>query len=141
MNVYWRYVRRGQNLILANEEGQEERIGGFRETRRSIDAYATTFGYEPDRSQKGFPSVEDAKAFVESFRPWELYAVHEVTVEPEVRPAAEPTASISTEIPETLDDPSVAESKPDPPASIPEPDSKDSDLPPNHRWWEFWRRN
>ncbi len=32
MNVYWRYVRRGQNLILANEESQEERIGGFRET-------------------------------------------------------------------------------------------------------------
>ena len=93
MNVYWRYVRRGQNLILANEEGQEERIGGFRETRRGIDAYATTFGYEPGRSQKGFPSVEDAKAFVESFRPWELYAAHEVTVEPEVRPAAEPTAA------------------------------------------------
>ena len=73
MNVYWRYVRRGQNLILANEEGQEERIGGFRELRRGIDAYATTFGYDPGRSQKGFPSAEDAKAFVESFRPWELY--------------------------------------------------------------------
>ena len=84
MDVYWRYVRRGQNLMLSTENGQE-RIGGFRETRRGIDAYATTFGYDPGRSQKDFPSVEDAKVFVESFRPWELYGAHEVMVEPEVR--------------------------------------------------------
>ena len=84
MDVYWQYVRRGQNLMLSTENGQE-RIGGFRETKRGIDAYATTFGYEPGRSEKGFSSVEDAKAFVESFRPWELYGTHEVMVEPEVR--------------------------------------------------------
>jgi len=84
VDVYWRYVRRGQNLMLSTENGQE-RIGGFRETKRGIDAYATTFGYEPGRSEKGFSSVEDAKAFVESFRPWELYGAHEVMVEPEVR--------------------------------------------------------
>ena len=84
MDVYWQYVRRGQNLMLLTENGQE-RIGGFRETKRGIDAYATTFGYEPGRSEKGFSSVEDAKAFVESFRPWELYGAHEVMVEPEVR--------------------------------------------------------
>ena len=84
MDVYWQYVRRGQNLMLSTENGQE-RIGGFRETKRGIDAYATTFGYEPGRSEKGFSSVEDAKAFVESFRPWELYGAHEVMVEPEVR--------------------------------------------------------
>ena len=84
MDVYWQYVRRGQNLMLSTENGQE-RIGGFRETKRGIDAYATTCGYEPGRSEKGFSSVEDAKAFVESFRPWELYGAHEVMVEPEVR--------------------------------------------------------
>ena len=84
MDVYWQYVRKGQNLMLSTENGQE-RIGGFRETKRGIDAYATTFGYEPGRSEKGFSSVEDAKAFVESFRPWELYGAHEVMVEPEVR--------------------------------------------------------
>jgi|TARA_B100000809_G_C14871963_1_gene435884 hypothetical protein len=84
VDVYWQYVRRGQNLMLSTENGQE-RIGGFRETKRGIDAYATTFGYEPGRSEKGFSSVEDAKAFVESFRPWELYGAHEVMVEPEVR--------------------------------------------------------
>ena len=84
MDVYWQYVRRGQNLMLSTENGQE-RIGGFRETKRGIDSYATTFGYEPGRSEKGFSSVEDAKAFVESFRPWELYGAHEVMAEPEVR--------------------------------------------------------
>jgi hypothetical protein len=84
VDVYWQYVRRGQNLMLSTKNGQE-RIGGFRETKRGIDAYATTFGYEPGRSEKGFSSVEDAKAFVESFRPWELYGAHEVMVEPEVR--------------------------------------------------------
>ena len=84
MDVYWQYVRRGQNLMLSTENGQE-RIGGFRETKRGIDAYATTFRYEPGRSEKGFSSVEDAKAFVEPFRPWELYGAHEVMVEPEVR--------------------------------------------------------
>jgi len=84
VDVYWQYVRRGQNLMLSTKNGQE-RIGGFRETKRGIDAYATTFGYEPGRSEKGFSSVEDAKAFVESFRPWELYGAHDVMVEPEVR--------------------------------------------------------
>jgi len=88
VDVYWQHVRRGQNLMLSTENGQE-RIGGFRETSRGIDAYATTFGYDPGRSQKGFESVEDAKAFVESFRPWELYGAHDVIVEPEVRGEAE----------------------------------------------------
>jgi hypothetical protein len=41
------------------------------------------------RSRKGFPSIEEAKDFVESFRPWELYGTHGVTVDPEVRPALE----------------------------------------------------
>ena len=88
MRVYWREVKWGQSLILSNEDdGQEEELGGFRETKRGIDALAKTFGYDPDRSRKGFPTIEDAKAFVESFRPWELYNVQGVTVDPEVRPA------------------------------------------------------
>ena len=91
LQLYWRYVRREQNLMISNEQGQEERVGGFRETRKGIDAYAATFGYEPDRSKKGFPSIEDAKAFVESFKPWELYGVHGATVESEVREEVQPT--------------------------------------------------
>ena len=91
MTVFWKETNRGQNLIFCDESnGTEERIGGFRETKKGIDAYAATFGYDPGRSQKGFESVEEAKAFVEFFRPWELYGAQDVTIEPEVRAALEP---------------------------------------------------
>jgi hypothetical protein len=85
--VYWRRVKFGQTLILHNDDGQEEELGGFRETKRGIDALAKTFGYDPERAWKGFLTIEEAKAFVESFRPWELYDIQGVTVDPEVRPA------------------------------------------------------
>ena len=86
MSVYWRNVRRGQNLVIDDDEGHEEIIGGYRESRRGIDAYAKTLGYDPDRSKKGFETLEDAKAFVESFSPWELFGAQGVTVDPEVKP-------------------------------------------------------
>ena len=91
MEVYWRHRRRGQNLVLDKEDdGHEEEIGGFRETKRGIDAYAKTFSYDPGRSEKGFPTIEDAKAFVESFKPWELFEnTQGLTVDPVVRPAVE----------------------------------------------------
>ena len=88
MTVYWGDVKRGQNLVLSDEEGHEQVIGGFRDTKRGIDAYAQTFGYDPGRSQKGFATIEDAKDFVESFRPWELHGATGVTVEREARPAS-----------------------------------------------------
>jgi len=51
MKVYWRRVKFGQTLILSNEDdGQEEDLGGFRETKRGIDALAKTFSYDPDRA-------------------------------------------------------------------------------------------
>jgi len=90
MRVYWKDVRRGQNLILSEQEGHEEVIGGFRENRSGIDAYAQTFGYDPGRSQKGFATIQDAMDFVESFRPWELHGAQDVTVEHEARPDPEP---------------------------------------------------
>ena len=83
MSVYWKDVNRGQNLILSEQEGQEEIIGGYRDTKRGIDAYAQTFSYDPGRSQKGFATVEDAKDYVEAFRPWELHGVYDVTVDRE----------------------------------------------------------
>ena len=86
MSVYWRNVRRGQNLVIGDQEGNEEIIGGYRESKRGIDAYAKTFGYDPDRSKKGFETLEDAKAFVEAFRPWELFGAQGVTVDSEVKP-------------------------------------------------------
>ena len=34
---------------------------------------AKTFGYDPGRAQKGFASMEEAKAFVEGFEPWDIF--------------------------------------------------------------------
>ena len=74
MIVYWREVRRGQRLVLGDgDAGHEEQVGGVRETKRGFDAFAKTFGYEPGRAAKGMATMEEAKQFVESFRPWELY--------------------------------------------------------------------
>ncbi len=95
MKVFWRWVKFGQTLILSNDDGQEEELGGFRETKRGIDALVKTFSYDPERARKGFPTIEEAKAFVESFRPWELYNVQGLTVDPEVRPALD-SASAGT---------------------------------------------
>jgi len=50
---------------------------------RLAHAYAQTFSYDPGRSQKGFDTVEDAKEFVEAFRPWEIHGVFDVTVDRE----------------------------------------------------------
>ena len=92
MRVYWRKVKRGENLILSDEnDGHEEELGGFRDTKRGIDALAKTFSYDPSRSRKGFPSIEEAKDFVESFRPWELFGTQGLTVDPGVRPALDST--------------------------------------------------
>ena len=122
MRVYWKDMRRGQNLILSEQEGQEQVIGGYRETSRGIDAYAQTFGYDPGRSQKGFTTVEDAKEFVESFSPWELHGVQDVTVEGEAEPDSAPRSNAG----------------PDPPAINAETAVLDRQSP--KRWWEFWRR-
>jgi hypothetical protein len=122
VRVYWRKVGRGQNLILSDEDGHEQEIGGFRETKRGIDALAKTFEYDPSRSRKGFPTIEEAKTFVESFRPWELYGAQDVTVESEVRPALD-SASADTTV------------APDQPAKSMAPE-----LQPTKRWWEFWKK-
>ena len=73
MKVFWREHRAGQKLFLDTGNGEEVEIGAFRRTPRGYDALAKTLGYEPGRAQKGFPTEEDAKAFVESFQPWDIY--------------------------------------------------------------------
>ena len=46
-----------------------------------------TFGYDPDRARRDIASLDEAKAFVESFRPWELFTRdQELSVEPHVKP-------------------------------------------------------
>jgi len=87
MEIYWRRLRKGQRLILAHDgSDNEEEVGGVRETKNGFDAFAKTFGYDPGRAHKGFPTMGDAKEFVESFRPWELYGGSgDLAVDPEVR--------------------------------------------------------
>ncbi len=91
MIVYWREVRRGQRLVIVEEDGgEEEEVGGVRATKRGFDAFAKTFGYEPGRAQKGIATLEEAKEFVEAFRPWELYDGGQgLLVDPVVRPPAQ----------------------------------------------------
>jgi hypothetical protein len=72
--------------MLVDDE-REQRIGGVRETPRGFDALAITFGYEPERARRDIASMDEAKAFVESFKPWELYVQDSnITVETDVRP-------------------------------------------------------
>ena len=91
MKVYWREVRKGQRLVLASEDGShEEEIGGVRSTKRGFDAFAKTFGYDPGRAQKGIETMDEAKEFVETFRPWELYEEGQgLSVEADVKPQAD----------------------------------------------------
>ena len=72
MNVFWREHKAGQRLILVFN-GEEIEVGAFRSTPRGYDALAKTMGYDPGRAQKGFSTMDDAKAFVEAFRPWDIY--------------------------------------------------------------------
>ncbi|MFL2756916.1 MAG: hypothetical protein ACJ0BE_06685 [Dehalococcoidia bacterium] len=89
MEIYWEFTRKGQKLNLQNGE-KLEIIGGVRETKSGYDAFAKTFSMTPERAQKGFPSMDIAKEFVESFRPWELYTGPiDITVDSEVRDAIE----------------------------------------------------
>ena len=88
MAVYWQIAKQGQRLMMADST-REERIGGVRVTPRGFDALAITFGYEPERARRGMVSMEEAKVFVESFKPWELFTKEQgIIVEAEVRPQA-----------------------------------------------------
>jgi hypothetical protein len=88
MAVYWQIAKQGQRLMMADST-REERIGGVRVTPRGFDALAITFGYEPERARRDMVSMEEAKIFVESFKPWELFTQEAgITVEAEVRPQA-----------------------------------------------------
>ena len=87
LELYWQHTKKGQRLVLIGGDGQEQEVGGVRETRRGFDAFAKTFGYEPGRAEKGIASMDEAKTFVESFSPWELFVDPEaLAVETEVRP-------------------------------------------------------
>ena len=72
MELFWVNWSKGIKLILSDGENREE-IGGVRKTKNGFDAFATTLGYDPGRAVKGIPELQDAKIFVESFEPWDLF--------------------------------------------------------------------
>jgi len=85
MEIYWEKTRKGQKLILCWEE-KEEMIGAIRETKTGFDAFAKTFTMTPERATKGIGSLNEAREFVEYFRPWELFTGPvEMSVETDVR--------------------------------------------------------
>ena len=144
MSVYWKDVNRGQNLVLSEQEGQEEIIGGYRDTKRGIDAYAQTFGYDPDRSRKGFATIEDAKDYVEAFKPWELHDVYDVTIDREGNPAPDSVSTAAT----VTSGPSAASEEPVSNSASTATHSPSGQLAqavvteesPRKSWWEFWKK-
>ena len=89
MKLYWQEVRRGQRLVMGDGD-QEQEVGGVRLNKDVYDAFAKTFGYDPGRAVKGIPTLEQAKEFVESFTPWDLFeGTQGLTVEEEVQPFKE----------------------------------------------------
>ena len=91
MEIYWEHTKQGQKLIL-NFEDKHEMIGGIRKTKSGFDAFAKTFTMTPERARKGLTTIDEAKGFVESFRPWELFlGPTEIYVEKETRPSGQST--------------------------------------------------
>jgi len=89
MELYWQKSRRGLDLIVRTDAGEDVKVGGIRETRRGIEAMAFTTGYDPGRSGKDLPSVEEARRFVEAFEPWRDFFAEPLQVSPDVRPMPE----------------------------------------------------
>ena len=89
MHVFWGESKSGEQLMLQLDNGDLTRVGFILRSPRSIDAVAQTHGYAPERSKNGFPTIEEARRFVESFSPWEEFGgVAGLRVEPGVRPRA-----------------------------------------------------
>ena len=130
MQLYWQGNESRQRLILHPEDGEDVEVGAVRRTPRGYDALAKTMGYDPGRSQRGFATIEEAKTFVESFRPWEIFydGEQELQVDPEVRPPSGSTAN-----------PSPGRPTDSSPASGGPTDSGAQGQRPQERWWEFWK--
>ena len=87
MRLFWRESRPGRQLVLEHAEGQETQVGSILRNKTRFDAMAKTTGYAPERSGSDFATMEEAAAFVESFRPWtEFGGADDLPVEPTVQP-------------------------------------------------------
>lgn len=90
MELYWREVKRGLDLVVLTEENDEFVVGGVRDRKRGIQAMANTRGYDPGRASDGFESLEEAKDFVQNFRPWRDFFSEPLEIQEGVRPLKTP---------------------------------------------------
>ena len=129
MELYWQEHKLGLQLILSTGD-RDEVMGRIRRRKDGYDVNARAFGYNPERAAMGVPSLDEAKAFVESFRPWdEFIGPSDLAVEPDVRPL--PDAPVSAPEPPAAAEPTPADPPPAPPDPTPAP---------KQPWWQFWRR-
>ena len=125
MKVYWQERKAGQRLLLAADGEEEIEVGAVRKTPRGFDALAKTNTYDPGRAQKGFGTIDEAKEFVESFHPWDIFGGdYDLEVEPEVRPAPSEDAAPAQEQPtapqaSAEDSPVQVEEAPHEPEAVP----------------------
>ena len=155
MRLFWKERKSGQQLVLCADDGTETEVGAVRGTPRGYDALAMTNTYDPGRAQKGLGTMEEAKAFVEEFHPWDLFGGDlEMEVELEVQhlqadpsaatapapvqpPAGEGAAPTGEAEPIRSASPveatAAAEAEPIPSSSPAEPE-------PRKQGWQFWRR-
>ena len=153
MKLYWQERRMGQRLILALDDESEVEVGAVRKTPRGFDALAKTNTYDPGRAQKGFATIEEAKFFVESFHPWDLFGGDlDLEVEPEVHPLPTGAAGqASDESSQAGASAGAAQSEEGPaqPAASGAPSlqtdvvpdqSAEGDAKPEKRGWQFWKK-
>ena len=150
MEVYWRERKAGQRLVLHAEDGEESEVGGVRQTSRGFDAFAKTLGYAPGQAMRDFTTIEEAKAFVESFQPWEIHdGATGLSVDSVVRPQpSEGEAQSDTPSPQAQADApgeGTTDSGEVEPGQAPEepPDAAWAPADPSgaKHWWQFWRRS
>ena len=132
MELCWQEHKLGLQLILSTDNGDEV-VGRIRSRPTGHDANARAYGYNPERAAAGLPSLDEAKSFVESFRPWEeLTGPLDLSIEEAVRQLA------SGHPPEAQNADTGTGAK-----ETPELGQKTSLEPSTNarRWWQFWKAN
>ncbi len=89
MELYWKEAKRGLDLVVLTDDGEEFTVGGVRDRKRGIQAIAKTSGYDPGRAGDDFGSIAEAKEFVEGFMPWQEFFAEPLELDAVVRPLSD----------------------------------------------------
>ena len=121
-------------MLDADDGSEVVEVGAVRETPRGFDALAKTNTYDPGRAQRDFSTVEEAKDFVESFHPWDIFGGdRDLEVEPGARPAE--GSETSSEDPAGTETPSDSGGPVEPAAQVQMEDEKTT-----KSGWQFWKK-